>query len=169
MSLLSAFLSCCSTRSKRTPRLSEKHLTTPPHYAPYQDHPTETDLAAQIIAKLLAATKNDAVLKADLQSTISTYGWYDGLAAAVLAGLENAIKLGEEMQPAMKAAYERAVEGVNSVEQWAGEHPEISAAVVVTLIALGVLAIMMPWLMAWLGFAEEGIVEGKLEWLLISV
>lgn len=36
------------------------------------------------------------------------------------------------------------------------------AAVLITLIALGILAIMMPWLVAWLGFAEEGIVKGKL-------
>jgi hypothetical protein len=39
----------------------------------------------------------------------------------------------------------------------------VCLSVLVTLIALGVLAIMMPWLMAWLGFAEEGIVEGKLD------
>ncbi|OCK73706.1 hypothetical protein K432DRAFT_364519 [Lepidopterella palustris CBS 459.81] len=161
MTTFSDFLSCCCIRSDQSSRLSEKHLSiNPGHYATYQDHPSKAELADQIVAKLLAADKNDAILKADLQSTIHTYGWYDGLAAAVLAALENAIKLGEEMGPAMKSAYEKAVAGVNMVEEWAAEHPEM-VAVLVTIIALGVLAIMTPWLMAWLGFAEEGIVEGS--------
>ncbi|KAF2433997.1 hypothetical protein EJ08DRAFT_573595, partial [Tothia fuscella] len=117
-------------------------------------------LADQIVAKLIAANKNDAILKADLQSTIHTYGWYDGLAAAVLAALENAIRMGDKMQPAMKSAYEKAAAEVGKVNGWATDHPEI-AALLVTLIALGILAIMIPWLMAWLGFAEEGILEGS--------
>jgi hypothetical protein len=36
------------------------------------------------------------------------------------------------------------------------------AAVITTLIALGILAVMVPWVMAYLGFAEEGILEGEL-------
>jgi hypothetical protein len=162
MAAFSKLLSYCCVGSDHTFRLSEKHLATDPgHYAAYQDQPSKAELADQIVAKLVAAKKNDAILKADLQSTIHTYGWYDGLAAAVLAALENTIRLGEGMGLAMKSAYEKAVAGVSSVEEWAGEHPEM-AVVIVTLIALGVLAIMMPWLMAWLGFADEGIVEGKL-------
>lgn len=155
-------LSCCCIRRGYNPRLSEKHLITDSsHYAAYQDHPSSAELAGQIVAKLLAAHRNDAILRADLKSAIHTYGWYDGLAAAVLAAVENAIKLGKEMGPAMHTAYEKAVAGINGVKEWAGENPEM-ATVLVTLIALGILAIMMPWLMAWLGFAEEGIVEGKL-------
>jgi hypothetical protein len=157
----SKLFSCCGSRSDHSSRLSEKHLTTDPnHYAKYQDHPSKAELADQIVAKLFAADKNDAILKADLQSTIHAYGWYDGLAAAVLVALENAIRLGEEMGPAMKSAYEKAAAEVSKVEEWAAEHPEMTA-VLVTLVALGVLAIMMPYLMAWLGFAEGGIVEGK--------
>ena len=162
MAAFSNLLSYCCVGSNHTFHLSGKHLATDPgHYAAYQDHPGKAELADQIVAKLVAADKNDAILRADLQSTIHAYGWYDGLAAAVLAALENTIRLGEQMGPAMKSAYEKAMAEVSNVEEWAGEHPEM-AAVIVTLIALGVLAIMMPWLMAWLGFAEEGIIEGKL-------
>ena len=71
------------------------------------------------------------------------------------------------MGPAMKAAYEKAVTAVNKVKEWADAHPEMTA-VIITLIALGVLALMMPWLMAYLGFAEEGIIEGKLVTYLYS-
>jgi hypothetical protein len=162
MAAFSKLFPCCCSFSNQKSRLFEKHLATDPYRnATYQDHPSKVELADQIVAKLFAADKNDAILKADLQSTIHTYGWYDGFAAAVLAALESAIRLGVETGPAMKSSYEKAVEGVSKVEEWAGEHPEM-AAVLVTLIALGVLAIMTPWLMAWLGFAEEGIVESKL-------
>lgn len=159
MAILSTLRFCCCIDSSRSSDFSEKHLIAEPDR--YHDDPTGNDLVEELIAKLLKAQKNDAILKADLQSTIHSYGWYDGLAAAMLAALEQAIKSSEEMGPAMKSAYDRAVAGINHVREWAGNHPEM-AAVVVTLIALGILAVMMPWLMAWLGFAEEGIVEGML-------
>ncbi|XTI88947.1 hypothetical protein V2W45_1235449 [Cenococcum geophilum] len=161
MAVLSKLLGFCCIHPDQEPFFSEKSLTTnTDNYIPYKDSPNKAELANEIIAKLFAAQKNDAILQADLRSTIHAYGFYDGLAAAILAGLEKAIKLGEEMGPAVKAAYEKAVAAVNEVNEWAEAHPEM-AAVVVTLIALGVLALMIPWLMAYLGFAEEGIIEGS--------
>jgi hypothetical protein len=71
------------------------------------------------------------------------------------------------MGPAVKAAYEKAVAAVNKVKEWAEAHPEMTA-VIITLIALGVLALMVPWLAASLGFAEEGIIEGKFVTLLLQ-
>jgi len=41
-------------------------------------------------------------------------------------------------------------------------------AAIITLIALGVVALMVPWLMAYLGFAEEGIIEGNLMLLTVN-
>lgn len=156
------FLSCCCIRRGHNTRHFEKHLITDPsQYTAYKDRPSRAELADEIVSKLLVARNNDAILEADLESTIRAHGWYDGLATAVLAALENAIKLEKEMNPAMHTAYEKAVAGIKGVQEWAGEHPEMTA-VLVTLIALGILAIMMPWFMAWLGFAEEGIIEGKL-------
>jgi len=168
MAVLSKLLGFCCIHPDQEPFFSEKSLTTnTDNYIPYKDSPNKAELANEIIAKLFAAQKNDAILQADLRSTIHAYGFYDGLAAAILAGLEKAIKLGEEMGPAVKAAYEKAVAAVNEVNEWAEAHPEM-AAVIITLIALGVLALMIPWLMAYLGFAEEGIIEGKFVTLLLQ-
>ena len=161
MAVLSKLLGYCCVHLDRKPSFSEKSLTiNTDNYIPYKDSPNKAELTDEIIAKLFAAQRNDAILQADLQSTIHAYGWYDGLAAAILAGMEEAIKLGKEMGPAVKAAYEKAVAAVNMVKEWAEAHPEMTA-VIITLIALGVLALMIPWLMASLGFAEEGIIEGK--------
>jgi hypothetical protein len=65
------------------------------------------------------------------------------------------------MAPAIRDAYIKAEGGVNKVKDWAEANPEMSA-VIVTLVALGILALMMPWVLAYLGFAEDGILEGKL-------
>jgi hypothetical protein len=167
MSVLSKLLFCSCLSSEHPPHLSEKHLTpSSRHITKYQDNPSSPDessasAAEQIVATLFAARANDAILRADLESITHTYGWYDSFAAAVLATLESAIKLGLVMGPAMQSAYDRAVAGIRAVDAWAGEHPDM-AAVLVTLVALGVLAILMPWMLTWLGFAEEGVVEGEL-------
>lgn len=161
MAVLSKLLGCCCIHTDQELSFTEKRYTTnTDSYILYKDNPSKAELADEFIAKLFAAENNDAVLQADLKSLIHAYSWYDGLAAAILAALENAIKLREEMGSAVKAAYEKAVTAVNKVKEWAEEHPKMTA-VIITLIALGVLALMIPWLMAYLGFAEEGIIEGK--------
>ncbi|KAK3064935.1 hypothetical protein LTS18_002097, partial [Coniosporium uncinatum] len=159
MAAFTKLIPCCCIRPRHPSRPCEKHLGTDPgHFAIYQDNSSKSDLAEQIVAKLLSTDKNDASLKADIQSTVHIYGWYDGLAAAVLAAVEKAIRLREEIGPAMKAAFEKAVAGINMVEERVGEHPEMTA-LLVTFIALGILAVMTLWLVTWQGFAEEGIVE----------
>lgn len=88
------------------------------------------------------------------------YGWYDGLTAAILAALEQAVKLEVVMGPAIKVACGKAVTAVNQITKWAEAHLAMTV-VVITLITLIVFALIMPWLMAYLGFLEEGILEGK--------
>ncbi|MCJ1357465.1 MAG: hypothetical protein MMC33_007461 [Icmadophila ericetorum] len=155
MAVLSTLLSCCCINADQEPSDVEKHLITQ-----YKDNPTTAEVADDVIAKLFAAEKNDIALQENLKSMVHTCSWYDNLAAAILAAIEQAIELEKEMGPAVKAAYEKAVAAVNEVKEWADAHPEM-AAVVITLIALGVLAVMMPWLMAYLGFAEEGILKAS--------
>jgi hypothetical protein len=161
MAVLSTLSWCCCINADPEPSDVEKPLITrAPSDAQYKDNPSAAEVADDIITKLFTAEKNDIALEANLRSMVHTYGWYDNLAAAILASMEQAIELGKEMGPAVKAAYEKAVVAVNKVKEWADAHPEM-AAVIITLIALGVLAVMMPWLMAYLGFAEEGILEGE--------
>ena len=67
MAVLSKLLGCCCIHTDQELSFSEKRLTTnTDSYIPYKDNPSKAELADDIIAKLFAAEKNDAVLQADL-------------------------------------------------------------------------------------------------------
>jgi hypothetical protein len=151
MAMLSKLLtSCCLQHDDQEPTLAEKQPLLSSDSNPSQAH-----LADEIVSKIIAA-ENDTALQADLRSTVDACGWYDGLAEAVMERLKRAIELGEAMGPVMKNAFERAVAAFNGIKEWVKANPAKT-----TLIALGVLAILVPWMLMYLGFAEAGIVEGK--------
>lgn len=159
MSLFSKLLECCCFPASPQSFHLEKCHFTDPNYAPYRDKRSQAEVADNIVVKLFAAEDIDT-LQADLESTIHASGWYNGLAAAVLAALEKAIESQTRMGSAVKAAYDKAVTALHHVMEWTNAHPKLTA-VALTLVALGVLALMTPWLMGYLGFAEEGILEGE--------
>ena len=142
--------SCCLQHDDQEPTSAEKEPLLSSN-----SNLTEAHLADEIVSRLIAA-ESDTALQADLRSMVHTYGWYDGLAEAVLEGLKRALELGEEMGPVMKNAFERAVTAFSDIKEWVKANPAKT-----TLIALGVLAILVPWMLTALGFAEAGIVEGK--------
>ncbi|KAH9205772.1 hypothetical protein DL95DRAFT_397352 [Leptodontidium sp. 2 PMI_412] len=67
------------------------------------------------------------------------------------------------MGSTMKEAFDRA-SGV--AEEFAREHP-VLVGVMVTLVALGILALVMPWVIEALGFGALGPVEGMFGSLLL--
>jgi len=164
MAVLSKFLSaCCLQPDEPEPNLDEKAplLSNPSSGTVHAGSLTKDELVDDIVAKLFAAERKDEVLEADLRSSmVHAYGWYDAIAAGVLEGLKRAFELGKEMGPVMTDAYDKAVAALNKVEEWAEENPEM-AQVIITLIALGVMAVVVPWMMTYLGFAESGIVAGS--------
>ena len=64
------------------------------------------------------------------------------------------------MNGALKEAYDKACDAAKAIEGFAAEHP-IATAVFCTVIALGVLVILAPYVLEALGFAELGPIEGK--------
>ncbi len=153
---------CCLQPDEPEPNADEKVplLSSSSNGTMHAGNPTKGELADEIVAKLFAAKRNDEVLQADLHSAVHAYGLYDGIAAAILEGLKQAIELGKEMGPVMKDAYEKAVAALNKVKEWADENPEM-ASVIITLMALGVMAVIFPWILTYLGFAESGIIARK--------
>jgi hypothetical protein len=109
-------------------------------------------IASDIVTKILTADSIDALHK-ELSDQISTTSWKEALAKATLKSLENAIKTGAKMA---KAAADAVAQAKKAAIGFATEHP-----VYATLIALGVLAVLTPWILEVLGFGELGPIEAS--------
>jgi hypothetical protein len=114
-------------------------------------------LATSILTTLRTTHKSGAALRMHLDASIGTTNWTSTLAKYLLEKLTQVLRDGHEhFGPALRDAYERATRVALSVEGFVVEHP-----VFCTVVALGVLAVMTPWVLGLLGFVEVGIVEGS--------
>ena len=112
------------------------------------------------------ADKNGPSLRATIQSLVHTAGgWSEYLAKKVVAALEAVLKAGEPLNAAMQEAYDKAYEALRMTEGFAADHP----AVFWTVLALGLLVVLAPYAVEWLGFCagfgELGPIEGKSRFL----
>lgn len=112
----------------------------------------ENIIAGDVLRTLFDAHQGGAHLKKSVQDIIGERGWTENIAILILRGVENGLKQGIEMGATMTEAFEKAV---SEASGFAHEHPYFCA-----LIAVGILAILMPWVLEALGFAELGPVEG---------
>lgn len=119
--------------------------------------PTEDELAASVVSLILNAEKLGKDLVKRIETEIHTAGWYEGLAKKILDGLVAALDAGAQMAKGMKEAFDRAYA---IAKKFAEEHP-VLAAVMTTLIAIGILVIVIPWAVEALGFGELGPIAGK--------
>lgn len=137
------------------------------------------DPTPKIISVLLAAPSSATPTSLTHAITTAT-GLYTTdltsyLAERVLHALEAVLKHGEEdhgqkeswggaFRDAYAAAVEAAKQELAALWEYAREHPvEVAAEVLLTVLALGMLARMVPLLVRCLGFAELGPVEGEFE------
>ena len=88
--------------------------------------------------------------------------WLADVWARVLADLEELLASAgtNALGDGMRAAVDRAREVAREVFGWVGEHPVLTGALL-AVVTLGVFALLMPWGLGCLGFAEEGIVAGR--------
>ena len=120
-----------------------------------QHSQTTQSLAADMLSVLYTADANDEHLSQRLHNVVRETGWYEDVAAAVLTGLENAVKAEAPMGQAMRDAYEKVAQVVADILGFAKEHP-----VFCVVIALGLLVVFAPWAVEVLGFGELGPIEG---------
>ncbi|KAL4745728.1 hypothetical protein BDW72DRAFT_186168 [Aspergillus terricola var. indicus] len=140
MSILQPFLDCIV--GARPPTINTVNTTLPRSLE---------SIASDIVTKILTADSLDTLHK-ELNDQISTTSWTEALAKATLQGPENAIQAGAKMAKATADAVAQAKEAAVG---FATEHP-----VYAMLIALGVLAVLTPWVLEVLGFGELGPIEG---------
>jgi hypothetical protein len=109
-----------------------------------------------VVETLLLTKLSGPALHMQLDSIVGTYGWKENIAKWVLEKLSRALEEGhEKLGPTIRDAYHKAVEVAMSIEGFVVEHP-----VFCTIIALGVLALLSPWVLGALGFGELGPIEG---------
>lgn len=153
--VLGPFLACLGLDAK--PRERPIHDTESSHEPKYRDEdPIQTDVddaAARFVGALLSASTKNSSLEVGLKDSINTCSWTESLAKIVLVKLQDILKSGANMGSAMTAAFQKASEAAT---EFAKEHP-----VYTTLIALGILCVLAPWVLEVLGFAELGPVEGE--------
>lgn len=127
-------------------------LAANPPPAPPTDSRPPTSIASDILTIILTAD-TPYTLHKQLNEKISAESWTEAIATALLHGLENAIKTGAQMA---KAASDALTQAEDAAIGFAKEHPAYA-----TLIALGILAALMPWALEILGFGELGPIEGS--------
>ncbi|KAK0664167.1 hypothetical protein DIS24_g477 [Lasiodiplodia hormozganensis] len=115
---------------------------------------SDEDIAEKFVTALLSAEKRGKELDQKLDDVVGATGWNweESLGKVILAKLERAIAIGAQMSSAMKDAVEKSVA---AAEEFAREHP-----VYTTIIAIGVLAVLSPWVLEAVGFGELGPIEG---------
>jgi len=170
MELLKALLPCLpiGTRISRTKGSSSdtKDLLLPPgafYYPAEKEFSAITiqEAAEKIVSALQNASQRDASLDAFIKSVVhQAGGWSEYLATKILSTLEVALEAGSRMNAALQEAYDKACEAAKRIKGFAEEHP-VATAVFCTVIALGVLVILAPYVLEALGFAELGPAEGE--------
>lgn len=115
----------------------------------------ENAIASDLLVALFNAEKPGADLNKSTQEIVGASGWTENIAKAVLNGLVQAIKDGAHMGLALTEAFTKASA---EAKCFVCEHP-----VLCTVIALGILVLLMPWALEALGFAELGPVEGEMD------
>ena len=119
---------------------------------------TKQDIKAanDIVDIIYNSEKSAGDLKAKLRSTIRAYSWTENLGKAILNALDAAVREGRAMSPALKEAHEKACDAANAVGGFVKEHP-----VFCTVIVLGILVLLMPWVIEAVGFGAEGPIAGE--------
>lgn len=151
---LTAILGCLKYPSEDNSD-GEKSLTTTDR--PADDVQITTE---RFINTLVTLSRNTPNKTSTLKSSLGTQSLSESLAKSIIEALESTLRKGLELSSAAKEAAEKAT--LAAVE-FSKEHPYWC-----TLIALGILATMAPYVLTWLGFGEIGIVEGELALLMFE-
>ncbi|KAJ4297748.1 hypothetical protein N0V90_005643 [Kalmusia sp. IMI 367209] len=129
------------------------HNEKAPPKTPRQPLPADK-VADKVVLAIANAEKGGPELQRRLDNIIDEYGWTEKVAEWVLTKLEQTLREAEKLKGPLKEAYEKACEAAVAVEGFVKEHP-----VFVTVVALGVLVIIAPWVLEVLGFGELGPIE----------
>lgn len=150
MDLISSILGCFGGKDSEVSSRTYSQETRGSRSGP--THST-LETANAVLTTLMNADSINIYTKKELDEIVGAEGWTESLAEAILDALQKVLEAGASMGPAMKEAFDKAT---HEAIDFARENP-----VFCTVIALGILVILMPWVLEALGFAELGPLEGS--------
>lgn len=136
MSFLNSILPCLFGDAADTPSLK-----------------TTTDHAASNIITAILTSPTTIELHKAVNEQVAITGWTDSLVEAILRGLTAAVEASAALARPAADALKKATDAAIDFKK---EHP-----VYTTLIALGILFVLLPWVLEVLGFTETGVTLGS--------
>lgn len=158
MDLLSTIIECI--RGPSTTETEEAEFDHKPLLPSSISPRSAQDIAEDVIHIIQTAEKRGRDLQIRIHNTVDTQGWTEEIAKAILDKLQQVINQGQQ-SAVLQEAIDSVTQVVRDIFQFARDHPD-AAAVFCTLVALGVLVLIGPWIIEALGFGELGPVEGKI-------
>ncbi|KAI6784019.1 D-amino-acid oxidase-like protein [Emericellopsis cladophorae] len=144
---------------KRADTIPEKHALIPNMNAQLGDPDDENE---QLLRTILEESRSANAFDAGFHSRIADHlneagahalsrGWKERFAEHILRGVECIVETERKMGIAMGRAYDKAH---ITYKDFAKEHPVWDGMIKtgLTIIAIGILAEMLPWALEWLGF-----------------
>ena len=86
---------------------------------------------------------------------LKSFGYWQRLAKLVLERLEKTLQASPPMSKVMADAFQRSKSEAQAIGDFVHDHP-----IIMTVIALGILVLLAPWVIEALGFGAAGPVEG---------
>ncbi|KAK2057428.1 hypothetical protein LY76DRAFT_594222 [Colletotrichum caudatum] len=109
------------------------------------------EAAGEFIDTLRAAEKGGEGLERRLKNVVTANSWTEDIAKLILRGVEALVRNRDAIGQVVGEAVDKAADAARSVPGFAADHP-----VFVTLVAVGVLVVVAPWVVEALGFGELG-------------
>ncbi|KAI3391561.1 hypothetical protein diail_7155 [Diaporthe ilicicola] len=136
-----------SSHSRQQPTITEKQggvITEQPVRAP-------EDAADDFIDILRISEKGGKDFERRLKNVVSVDSWTEDVAMYILQGVEALVQHHYTVGEVVRDAINKSTDAAEAIFDSAKDHP-----VLVTIVALGVLAIIAPWVLEALGFGELG-------------
>ncbi|MCJ1417999.1 hypothetical protein MMC32_004344 [Xylographa parallela] len=127
------------------------------------------EASTQIATAILNDTCQGPSLDSQIKNIVhQAGGWRESLAKSILSALEQALhkafELKEALSPIIQDALAKVMKAGRQTKDFAKwfveEHP-VWTGVILTVVALGILWLIVPYILSALGFGEIGIVEGE--------
>ncbi|KAF9880648.1 hypothetical protein CkaCkLH20_01690 [Colletotrichum karsti] len=109
------------------------------------------DAASEFVDILRTAEKGGKDLERRLKNVVTANSWTESFAKLILSGVEGLVQHRDTIGQVVKEAMDKSADLAQEIFGFAKEHP-----VFVTIIAIGILVLIAPWVLEALGFGELG-------------